>query len=86
MKLINKIPYLLFAAGLPFVVFSCVIAFGVRPIIHAAIWWLQIATILIPSLLSVLIARGKLRVLGLNYFATMGDVGAALDRDRRPQP
>ena len=86
MKLINKIPYLLFAAGVPFVVFSCVIAFGVRPIIHEAIWWLQIAAILIPSFVSFLVAKEKLRARGLSYFATMGDVGKAIDRDRERQP
>jgi len=83
-KLINKIPYLLFAVGVPFVVFSCVIAFGVHPIIHDAIWWLQIAMILIPPFVSFLIAKERLHARGLSYFATMGDVGEAIDKQRQP--
>jgi len=85
-KLINKFPYLLFAAGVPFVVFFCVVAFGVHPIIHDALWWLQIAMILIPPFVSFLIAKQRLRARGLSYSATMGDAGEAIDRDRERQP
>jgi uncharacterized membrane protein YeaQ/YmgE (transglycosylase-associated protein family) len=77
---IKRMPYLLFSTGLTFLIFGCVIGFVARPILHNQLWWMQIAMIVGASLVSFIIAKNKLRTLHLETFATMAEVGNAIDK------
>jgi hypothetical protein len=79
-KIIDRIPSLLFAAGLGFVSFTAVFLVLSHSVLHTRMWWVLLI-LPVAGLISIpVVAFVHLRELGLRNFATMGEYRQAVRR------
>jgi hypothetical protein len=77
---INAIPYVVFAAALPLIVFSIPALIFSGIFLHTSDWWVLIAVPFGTALIGYFLALARLRRRGLPRSTTMAEFGAAIDQ------
>jgi hypothetical protein len=79
----KRLPYLLVATGLPFLVISCACVLTGTPLWYTRSWWLLIAVPLMAGVAGLGMGMASLRKRGLGFGATMGELNEAIEVETR---
>ena len=84
-RIIDRIPSILFSAGLGLAVFTCFsLVFG-GPLKHTDDWWVLVLFPAMGLIFTPIAALVRIRRLGLADFSTVGELRAAIAREKQEQ-